>query len=263
MNLAIRGIDCDLGPEHADTFRRDLHKDLKADFILANPPFNDSDWVRHEDDVRWKYGIPPKGNANFAWVQHFIHHMSPRGRAGFVLANSALSVAGTQGDIRLSIAEDELVDCIVSLAPKLFYNFQGPVSLWFLTKNKSSYKGLRDRKGEMLFINARKLCIEVAAGRNDLTDEHIEKIASTYRKWATGKDYADETGFCAAVTMQEVQMCNNSLVPGRHVGIYVTPPNKGETVKKLDEAISGIRQALHNIERLAEDVQEALEKAHG
>jgi type I restriction enzyme M protein len=263
MNLALRGIDCDLGAEHADTFRRDLHKDLKADFVLANPPFNDSDWVRHDDDVRWKYGVPPKGNANFAWVQHFIAHLSPRGRAGFVLANSALSVAGQQGDIRLRLAEDDLVECIVSLAPKLFYNFQGPVSLWFLTRNKSAHSGFRNRKGQMLFIDARKLACEAAPGRNDLGDDHIEKISSTYGNWATGKGYQDEIGFCASVNLEQIHLCNNSLVPGRHVGIPVAPPDRKTTSRHLSVAVTGVRETLRRIEKLANDVQQALENAHG
>src|SRR5271165_260469 len=136
MNLAIRGIEADFGPEQADTFRRDLHKDLKAQFVLANPPFNDSDWHRADDDVRWQYGVPPKGNANFAWVQHFIHHLAPDGFAGFVLANGALSATGPQGEIKSAVIDADLVDCIVMLPPKLFYTTQAPVSLWFFSRAK-------------------------------------------------------------------------------------------------------------------------------
>src|SRR5690606_4311973 len=177
MNLALRGIEADLGPEHADTFRRDLHPDLRADYVLANPPFNDSDWFRKDDDVRWKYGVPPKGNANFAWVQHFIHHLAPHGMAGFVLANGSMSSNQSgEGDIRRALIEADLVDCMVALPGQLFYSTQIPVCLWFIARNKSGQpstrpsghpsptgrrdgdegKQLRDRRGETLFIDARK-----------------------------------------------------------------------------------------------------------
>ena len=154
MNLALRGIEADFGPEHADTFRRDLHPDLRADYVLANPPFNDSDWFRKDDDVRWQYGVPPKGNANFAWVQHFIHHLSPTGMAGFVLANGSMSSNQSgEGEIRKAIIEADLVDCMVAMPGQLFYSTQIPVCLWFLTKSKTETKR-RKRKGETLFIDA-------------------------------------------------------------------------------------------------------------
>ena len=139
MNLALRGIEADFGPEHADTFRRDLHPDLRADYVLANPPFNDSDWFRKDDDVRWQYGVPPKGNANFAWVQHFIHHLAPHGMAGFVLANGSMSSNQSgEGDIRRALIEADLVDCMVALPGQLFYSTQIPVCLWFLSKSKAA-----------------------------------------------------------------------------------------------------------------------------
>ncbi len=160
MNLALRGIEADFGPEHADTFRRDLHPDLRADYVLANPPFNDSDWFRKDDDVRWQFGVPPKGNANFAWVQHFIHHLAPHGMAGFVLANGSMSSNQSgEGDIRRALIEADLVDCIVALPGQLFYSTQIPVCLWFLAKNKAAdaKRGFRDRRKQTLFIDARKL----------------------------------------------------------------------------------------------------------
>ncbi|MGH7995305.1 MAG: type I restriction-modification system subunit M, partial [Opitutaceae bacterium] len=181
MNLAIRGIDADFGDEQADTFRRDLHKDLKAQFVLANPPFNDSDWHRTEDDVRWKFGVPPKGNANFAWVQHFIHHLAPDGMAGFILANGSMSSNQSgEGEIRQRIVEAHLVDCMVALPGQLFYSTQIPVCLWFLTKNKTgkgpSGKGpLRDRHGETLFIDARKLGTLIDRVHRELTDSDLTK----------------------------------------------------------------------------------------
>jgi len=183
MNLAIRGIEADFGPEHADTFRRDLHKDLKAHFVLANPPFNDSDWHRVDDDVRWKYGTPPKGNANYAWVQHFIHHLSPDGMAGFVLANGSMSSNQSgEGDIRKAIVEADLVDCMVALPGQLFYSTQIPVCLWFLTKSKNDGKH-RGHARETLFIDARKLGTLVDRVHRELTDEDIKKIVSTYNSW--------------------------------------------------------------------------------
>ena len=183
MNLAIRGIEGDLGPEHADTFRRDLHKDLKADYVLANPPFNDSDWHRSDEDVRWKYGLPPKGNANFAWVQHFIHHLSPSGFAGFVLANGSMSSNQSgEGEIRKAIIDVDLVDCMVALPGQLFYSTQIPVCLWFLTRSKTDSKR-RHRKGESLFIDARKLGMLIDRVHRELTDADIARIADTYHAW--------------------------------------------------------------------------------
>jgi type I restriction enzyme M protein len=184
MNLALRGIEADFGPEHADTFRRDLHPDLRADYLLANPPFNDSDWHRKDDDVRWQFGVPPKGNANFAWVQHFIHHLSPPspsggGMAGFVLANGSMSSNQSgEGEIRKAIIEADLVDCMVALPGQLFYSTQIPVCLWFLAKNKRDGKG-RDRRGQTLFIDARKLGTLVDRVHRELTDADLEKIVST------------------------------------------------------------------------------------
>ncbi len=201
MNLAIRGIEADFGSEQADTFRRDLHKDLKAQFVIANPPFNDSDWHRVDDDVRWQYGVPPKGNANFAWVQHFIHHLAPDGFAGFVLANGSMSSNQSgEGDIRKAIIEADLVDCMVALPGQLFYSTQIPVCLWFLTKNKrpspaggeSGARGAkpaggegarRDRRKQTLFIDARKLGTLIDRVHRELTDADIAKITRTYHAW--------------------------------------------------------------------------------
>jgi type I restriction enzyme M protein len=207
MNLAIRGIEADFGPEQADTFRRDLHKDLKADFVIANPPFNDSDWHRIDDDVRWQFGIPSKSNANYAWVQHFIHHLAPAGMAGFVLANGSMSSNQSgEGDIRKAIIEADLVDCMVSLPGQLFYSTQIPVCLWFLAKNKHDGKR-RDRRKQTLFIDARKLGTLVDRVHRELTEADLEKIVGTYHAWRGEKGaakYADIAGFCKATTTEEI-----------------------------------------------------------
>jgi len=221
MNLAIRGIEADFGPENADTFKRDLHKDLKADFVIANPPFNDSDWARDDTDVRWKYGVPPKGNANFAWVQHFIHHLAPKGYAGFVLANGSMSSNQSgEGEIRQAIVEADLVDCMVAMPGQLFYSTQIPVCLWFLARNKNDGK-LRDRRGETLFIDARKLGTLVDRVHRELSDADIQKIVSAYHSWRGDKGagtYADVAGFCKSATLDEIKSHGHVLTPGRYVG---------------------------------------------
>jgi type I restriction enzyme M protein len=221
MNLAIRGIEADFGPEHADTFRRDLHKDLKANFVLANPPFNDSDWHRVDDDVRWQFGTPPKGNANFAWVQHFIHHLAPEGIAGFVLANGSMSSNQSgEGDIRKAIVEADLVDCMVALPGQLFYSTQIPVCLWFLAKKKNDGKR-RDRRRHTLFIDARKMGVLIDRVHRELTDADVEKIVGTYHAWRGDKDaskYKDVAGFCKSATSEEIAAHGHVLTPGRFVG---------------------------------------------
>ncbi|MGE3805767.1 MAG: N-6 DNA methylase [Gemmataceae bacterium] len=221
MNLAIRGIEADFGPEHADTFRRDLHKDLKAQFVIANPPFNDSDWHRADDDVRWAYGVPPKGNANFAWVQHFIHHLAPDGFAGFVLANGSMSSNQSgEGEIRKAIIEADLVDCMVALPGQLFYSTQIPVCLWFLAKNKNDGKR-RDRRQQTLFIDARKMGTLIDRVHRELTDDDIKTIASTYHSWRGEKGagkYADVAGFAMSAKTADIAGHGHVLTPGRYVG---------------------------------------------
>ena len=214
MNLAIRGIDADLGKFSADTFFNDCHPQLKADFVMANPPFNLSNWGANElrEDVRWQYGMPPAGNANFAWLQHMIWHLAPGGRIGMVLANGSLSSqSGGEGDIRRKMIEADLVDCIVAMPGQLFYTTQIPVSLWFLAKNKK-------QKGMTLFIDARKRGTMVSRKLRELTDEDIQKIASTYNAFVDGT-LEDEKGFCAAADMQEIAKQDYILTPVRYVGI--------------------------------------------
>ncbi len=223
MNLAIRGIEANLGAENADTFHRDLHKDLKADFILANPPFNASDWgqERLQDDVRWKYGAPPAGNANFGWVQHFIHHLSPTGLAGFVLANGSMSSAQSgEGDIRKAIVEADLVDCMVALPSQLFYSTGIAVCLWFLARDKRSGR-FRDRRGQALFIDARGLGRMIDRTQRELAPEDIVRVASAYHAWRGDKgagEYGDIAGFCKGASLDEIRTNGYVLTPGRYVG---------------------------------------------
>ena len=227
MNLALRGIEADFGPENADTFRHDLHPDLRADYVLANPPFNDSDWFRKDDDVRWQYGVPPKGNANFAWVQHFIYHLAPQGMAGFVLANGSMSSNQSgEGEIRRALIEADIVDCMVALPGQLFYSTQIPVCLWFLTKSKNDRKR-RDRRKETLFIDARKLGTLVDRVHRELTEADLHKIVSTYHSWRGDQPlagaeapakYEDVPGFCKSATTAEIVGHGYGLTPGRDVG---------------------------------------------
>jgi type I restriction enzyme M protein len=223
MNLAIRGIDANLGPRNADSFRADLHPDLKADFILANPPFNMSDWGGENlrQDMRWKFGMPPVNNANYAWIQHFIHHLSPVGVAGFVMANGSMSTqTSNEGEIRKALIEADLVDCMVALPGQLFFTTQIPVCLWFLARDKKNSKR-RDRRGETLFIDARKMGVLIDRVHRELTVEEIAKISGCYHAWkskAAKPAYADESGFCKSVKLEEIQTHGYVLPPGRYVG---------------------------------------------
>ncbi|MCB9705287.1 MAG: type I restriction-modification system subunit M [Myxococcales bacterium] len=223
MNLAIRGIACDLGPEHADSFHRDLHPELRADYVLANPPFNSREWGRERlvNDPRWRYGLPPEHNANYAWVQHFVHHLAPRGLAGFVLANGAMSsTTAGEGEIRRALCEDDLVDCMVALPGKLFYSTQIPVSLWFLARDKAD-PGRRDRRRETLFIDARALGVMIDRVHRELQPADIERIVDAYHAWRGepgAGEYADQPGFCRAVTLDELRANDHTLVPGHYVG---------------------------------------------
>ena len=224
MNLAVRGIDADIRWNNEGSFHKDDLPDLKADFILANPPFNVSDWGgdRLREDARWTFGIPPAGNANYAWLQHIHHHLAPNGTAGVVLANGSMSSEQSgEGHIRRALVEGDVVDCMIALPGQLFYSTQIPACLWFLARNKNSGNGWRDRRGEVLFINARKLGHMVDRTRKEFSDDDIAKIAGAYQAWRGESDvdgYEDEPGFCKAASLEEIKGHNHILTPGRHVG---------------------------------------------
>lgn len=221
MNLALRGIEADMGDRSADSFTADLHPDLRADFVLANPPFNVSNWwsAKLADDPRWKYGTPPEGNANFAWVQHFVYHLAPGGSAGFVLANGSLSSKDRGEDvIRRRLVEADLVDCIVAMPTNLFFNTTIPVCLWFVSKDRKG-NGHRARSGEVLFIDASKLGSMTSRRLRELSNEDIDKIADTYHEWRNvdGR-YEDIVGFSKSANLEEVKKRDFVLTPGRYVG---------------------------------------------
>jgi type I restriction enzyme M protein len=228
MNLAIHGVTANLASRWEDTFHADRHPDLRADFILANPPFNMSDWARQTDDPRWRFGTPPAGNANFAWLQHIVSKLVERGSAGVVLANGSMSSQQSgEGQIRAAMVEADLIACMVALPPQLFRTTQIPACLWFLTKDKTPQgpKHLNDRRGEVLFIDARTMGVLVNRTERVLTDEEIAKIAGTYHAWRgtpsardAGLAYADEPGFCRSATLEEIRKHDHVLTPGRYVG---------------------------------------------
>lgn len=263
MNMAIRHIEANLGQENADSFHRDLHKDLKADFILANPPFNDSDWggERLREDVRWKYGVPPAGNANFAWVQHFIHHLAPKGTAGFVLANGSMSSnTSGEGDIRQAIIEADLVDCMIALPGQLFYSTPIPVCLWFLTRNKGNGR-FRDRRGETLFIDARKMGVLIDRVHRELTDEEIGKIAGTYHAWRGDKgggEYQDIPGFCKSARSEIIKSHGYVLTPGRYVGAVEIEDDGEPFENKMERLTKQLSEQFSESEKLEKAIKSNL-----
>lgn len=269
MNLAIRGIEANLGPRNADSFHDDLHPDLKSDFILANPPFNDSDWggERLRDDVRWKYGIPPVGNANFAWVQHFIHHLAPTGIAGFVLANGSMSSQQSgEGEIRRNIIDDNLVDCMIALPPQLFYGTPIPACLWFLARDRSGKrtrggKALRDRRNEILFIDSRKMGFLVDRSHRELTDEETKIIARTYHAWRGehgAEVYEDILGFCKSVTLEDIREHDFVLTPGRYVGAAVEHEEDEAFIERITRLSKDLEVQFGEAARLENEIRSAL-----
>lgn len=247
MNLAVRGIDAAIKWNNEGSFHKDELPDLRADYVLANPPFNISDWggERLKEDARWKFGPPPPGNANFAWVQHILHHLAPSGTAGVILANGSMSsTQNGEGDIRRALVEGDVVDCMVAMPGQLFYSTQIPVCIWFLARDKSNGIGrnakLRDRRGEILFIDARKLGHMVDRTRRDLSDDDIARIVETYHAWREGEGYEDVPGFAAAVSHEVIAEHGFVLTPGRYVG---TEEAKGDTIP-FAERFAALQETL-------------------
>ncbi len=262
MNLAIRGIQSNLGKEAADSFHHDLHPDLKADYVLANPPFNMSDWggERLRDDKRWRYGVPPVGNANYAWVQHFINHLAPSGTAGFVLANGSMSSnTSGEGEIRKNIIEADLVDCMVALPGQLFFSTQIPVCLWFLARDKKNGR-FRDRRSEILFIDARKLGYLVDRVHRDLSDEDIAQIANTYHAWRDGKGYEDVAGFAKSATIDEIRAQSYVLTPGRYVGAAETEEDDEPFEQKMVHLTKELEAQFEESTNLEKLIRQSLQR---
>ena len=254
MNLAIRGIEADLGKFNADTFFDDQHPTLKADFVMANPPFNLSDWGgnRLTGDVRWKYGTPPDGNANFAWIQHIIHHLAPSGRAGVVLANGSLSSqTGGEGDIRQRLVEADLVDCIIAMPSQLFYTTGIPVSIWFFNRHKQ-------QQGKTLFIDARNMGTMVTRKLRELTEEDIMRIAHTYQAYAAGT-LTDEKGFCAVKSIKDIAEQDFILTPGRYVGIAEQEQDAEPFEEKMTRLTTELASLFEQSHTLEEEIKKQLE----
>lgn len=262
MNLAIRGVFGNI--QQGNTYYDDKFPELKADFVLANPPFN-ADWDPKrlsDNDPRIKYGTPPSGNANFMWIQHFIHHLTTNGMAGFVMANGALAVSGKEGEIRKKLIEDDLVDVIIACPPKLFYNVSLPVSLWFLTKNKESGR-FRNRRGETLFIDARETFTQISRKQVTFTDEQIQKISNTVRAWR-GQDrvgkYEDIAGFCKTTTLEEIAKNGYVLTPGRYVGVPEEEDDGIPFVEKMRKLETDLKQYFKESGKLENEILENLKK---
>lgn len=261
MNLAIRGIDAKI--ELGDTFHNDRHKDLKADYILANPPFNISDWggEQLQESALWKYGIPPTGNANYAWLQLFINKLSPTGTAGIVLANGSMtSNTGTEGEIRAQLIKEGLVDCMVALPTQLFYNTQIPACLWFLARNRKNHK-FRDRTNEVLFIDARNLGTMINRKNKVLNDADLSRIAEVYHNWRN-KDgnYADVQGFCKSATLKEIEANNYVLTPGRYVGTEEVEDDGVSFEEKVEKITSNLKQHFKTTIELQTKIKSNLSK---
>lgn len=262
MNLAIRGLDGNIGPHQGDTFHDDLHKTLKADYVLANPPFNISDWGGNKltDDIRWKYGVPPEGNANYAWLEHIVYHLAPNGVAGIVLANGALSSnTSNEGVIRKNLVDAKLVDAIVALPDKLFYSTGIPVSLWILNRNKIDNPKFRKRADEILFIDARSLGTMVDRRHRELSDEDVKKIADTYHNYRNiDGNYEDVQGFCKAAKLEEVREHEYVLTPGRYVGIEEQEDDGVPFEEKMEALTSELGHLFEKSRSLEDEIRKNL-----
>lgn len=261
MNLAIRGIDGNIDWNNEGSFLNDAHKDLKADYVIANPPFNDSDWRGDalREDIRWKYGMPPVGNANFAWIQHFIYHLSPTGVAGFVLANGSMSSnTSGEGDIRKNLIEADIVDCMVALPSQLFYNTMIPACLWFIARDKKNHI-FKDRRGEVLFVDARNMGQMIDRRHRELTDEDVEKISSAYHAWrGEGGKYEDIKGFCKAASLDEIKKQGHILTPGRYVGVEEAEEDDEEFEEKMKRLTSELKKQFKQSDELESAIKKNL-----
>jgi type I restriction enzyme M protein len=266
MNLAVRGIDAEIKWNNEGSFHKDELKDLRFDYILANPPFNISDWggERLREDARWKYGVPPVGNANYAWLQHILWHLSPTGTAGVVLANGSMSsMQSGEGEIRRAMVDGDVVDCMIALPGQLFYSTQIPACLWFLARNKAN-PGFRDRRNEILFIDARKLGHLVDRTRRELSDNEVAKIAGTYHAWRAGKnasEYQDIPGFCKSASLDDVKGHNYVLTPGRYVGAKESDEDSLSFVERFSPLRERLDQQFAEANRLSLLVQKKLDGA--
>ncbi len=265
MNLAVRGIDSDIRWNSEGSFHKNELPDLRADFILANPPFNISDWGgdRLREDGRWRFGIPPTGNANYAWLQHIWHHLAPTGTAGVVLANGSMSSQQSgEGEIRRAMIEGDAIDCMIALPGQLFYSTQIPACLWFLAKDKSNGiardKKLRDRRGEILFIDARKLGYMVDRTRREFADRDVAQIADTYHAWREGSGYEDVPGFCMAASLEDIRGHNYVLTPGRYVGAAVAEEDDVPFEERMAELTEKLGEQFKESARLEVAIRENL-----
>ncbi len=266
MNMAIRGIDFNFGKKNADTFLDDQHPDLRADFVMANPPFNIKDWwhAKLEGDIRWKYGTPPQGNANYGWIQHMLHHLNDNGSMGLLLANGSMSSnTNNEGEIRKALIEADLVECMVALPGQLFTNTQIPACIWFLTKNKKggtapAQKGKRDRRGETLFIDARNLGFMKYRVLRDFTNDDIAKIADVFHAWQSGTDYEDEKGFCFSAKLEDMQKHDYVLTPGRYVGAADAEEDSEPFPEKMQRLTAQLKSQFEESDRLEKAIKDNL-----
>ena len=262
MNLAIRGLEGNIGPHHADSMHNDLHKSLKSDFVMANPPFNISDWGGEQlvDDVRWKFGIPPKGNANYAWIQHILYHLAPSGTAGIVLANGSLSSnTSNEGEIRKNLLESDMVDAIVALPDRLFYSVSIPVSLWIFNKNKKNNPKFRSRENEVLFVDARQMGHMIDRRHREFTDEDIEKISGTYHNWRNkDNNYEDVLGFSKSASLDEIREHEYVLTPGRYVGIEEVEDDGIPFEVKMEDMTAELAELFAKSSHLEEEIRKNL-----
>ena len=261
MNMVIRGLDFNFGKEPANTFTNDQHPDLRADYIMANPPFNMKEWDTgvKEDDPRWHYGRPPTGNANFAWLQHMLYHLAPNGSMGLLLANGSMSSnTNTEGEIRKALVENDLVECMVALPGQLFTNTQIPACIWFLARNKKARRDFRDLSGEVLFIDARSLGEVTDRVVRTFSEKDIEKIADIYHAWKAGSSYEDQPGFCKAVTIAEIEKNDFVLTPGRYVGLEDETGIEEPFDEKMETLVQTLRSQFEESSVLELKVKECL-----